>query len=61
MRTMNSVASSAELQPLRAKALKAIQARNRRKVMWILTAVPPKRPTVMDQGILFSRVAGATL
>ena len=28
--------------------------------MWILTAVPPKRPTVMDQGILFS-VCGAIL
>src|SRR5208282_2872100 len=51
MRTMKSVLSSAALKPPRPQALKAIQARNRRKVIWILTAVPPKRPTVMDQGI----------
>ena len=49
---MNSVLSSAALGPPRAKALAAIQTRNSRKVIWILTAVPPKRPTVIDQGIV---------
>src|SRR5271166_940219 len=51
MRTMKRVLSSAALGPPCAQALAAIQTRNRRKVIWILTAVPPKRPTVMDQGM----------
>src|SRR5260370_18094251 len=52
MRTMNSVLSSAAAAPARAQALKAIQARNSRKVIWILTSVPPKRPMVIDQGMV---------
>ncbi len=56
---MKSVLSSAAREPPRAQALKAIQARNRRKVIWTLTAVPPKRPTVRDQGMRHSRLIAA--
>ena len=57
---MNRGCRARRSSPPRAQALKAIQARNRRKVIWILTAVPPKRPTVMDQGMApFSHTAGA--
>jgi hypothetical protein len=49
---MNNVLSSAAGGPPLDQALKAIQARNRMKVMWILTAVPPKLPMVIDQRIV---------
>src|SRR6516162_8871615 len=52
MRTMKIVLSSAAPAPPRPQALNAIQASSRRKVIWILTSVPPKRPTVMDQSIV---------
>src|SRR5208282_2872105 len=61
MRTMKSVLSSAALKPPRPQALKAIQARNRRKVIWILTAVPPKRPTAMPWSIMVGRFGGTAV
>ena len=57
---MNATLSSAARAPPRAQALAAIQARNRKKVIWILTAVPPKRPTVIDQSMVPPPVRGAS-
>ena len=50
--TMKTMLSRAAEGPPRAQALNPIQAKNRMKVMWILTSVPPKRPIDIDQGIL---------
>ncbi len=54
---MNSVLSSAAVGPPLLQALKAIQARNRMKLIWILTSVPPKLPMVIDQRIVPSPFA----
>ena len=56
---MKTVLSSAAAGPPLDQALKAIQARNRMKVIWILTAVPPKLPMVIDQRIVPPFVCGA--
>ena len=42
---------SAAAGPSRSQALKPIQARNNRNVIWILMSVPPMRPIVSDHGI----------